>query len=154
MREIPLTQGYIAIVDDEDYARVLTVGSWQADVDPHSVYAVCSRIKMHRFIAGVTAPSIEVDHRDGNGLNNQKYNLRVCTKRQNAQNRKAIRGKSQYKGVTWHVARQEWRANIRVNGKQKHLGAFSDERSAALAYDSAARLYFGEFSHCNFSCYA
>jgi HNH endonuclease/AP2 domain len=156
MREIKLSgkcgAGKVALVDDEDYARVIAVGSWQADADRHVMYAVCSRVKMHRLVLGVTDPKIEVDHRDNDGLNNVRSNLRIATKSQNAQNRSFVRGKSRYKGVTWNTKRSEWRANIFVNGHQKFLGAFPEDREqeAARAYDTAARCYFGEFAHLNF----
>lgn len=165
-KEIPLTQGYVALVNVEDYERVMAVGPWHADVDRYpdgsvrNVYAVRSFRKaddaypqqpMHRFVLGVSNQKILVDHRDHNGLNNRKKNLRLSSCQQNGANRRMNRcAKSKHKGLTWEKDRKRWRARITVNGKQKRLGSFKDERSAALAYDSAAREFFEEFAWTNF----
>jgi hypothetical protein len=156
MKTIPLTKGYVALVSDEDFERV-NAYKWCAKVDPHTVYAIRSlrledgkrtTIKMHRFIAGVTNPQIDVDHKDHNGLNNQRENLRVCTRAQNHGNRKKTRGTATFKGVTWD--REKWLAGIRINRKRQYLGRFTDEIDAAMAYDDAARQLFGPFALTNF----
>lgn len=99
---------------------------------------------------GVTAPEIDVDHEDHNGLNCQRRNLRKCVRGENNGNRAKTRGSSQYKGVAWDSDRKQWRALIVIHGRAKHLGRFHVERDAALAYDAAARENFGEFARCNF----
>lgn len=144
------------MVDDEDYA-VLSRYKWAALVNRHRVYAVRSvrvngkstSVLMHRYI--MSAPGdMEVDHQDGNGLNNTRANLRLCTPRQNAQNSRDRAGTSRFKGVSWHPSERCWRATIKAGGKALHLGLFNDEEGAALAYDHAARIHFGAFSRTNF----
>ena len=166
MKQIELTQGYVALVDDEDFERVSQF-KWQAveekskgkDKKVRSVYAQRAlpredgkqrKERMHRFILGVD-PAVEVDHKDSDGLNNQKDNIRASTDRQNAQNmRKQENKTSRFKGVYWYKLRNCWRAKIRTDGILKSLGYYKDEKQAALAYDAAARHFFGEFAHTNF----
>jgi predicted Zn-ribbon and HTH transcriptional regulator len=102
---------------------------------------------MHQLIAG----SRNVDHVDGNGLNNRRSNLRPATKSQNGANARKNPGKtSRYKGVFWDRERSAWQAKIMVNRKALSLGRFASEEDAALAYDLAAREAFGEFALTNF----
>jgi hypothetical protein len=152
MREILLTRGYVALVDDADYERVMAVGPWYADVQSHTVYARRRGEGMlHRFIMGVADPKIWVDHWNHNGLHNWQTNLRVCNNSTNQRNRKGSYGKSPYKGVVWNTHCSKWQAHIFLaNKKDKYLGVFVDEKEAALCYDRAAREHFGEFCHCNF----
>jgi hypothetical protein len=108
-------------------------------------------IKMHREIMG--APDgVEVDHRDGDSLNNRRSNLRLATRQQNACNVRSARmcKSSQYKGVCWCAPKSAWRATIVVNKKQRHLGMFEDEAAAARAYDAAAQELHGDFARLNF----
>jgi hypothetical protein len=158
VKTIPLTKGYSALVSDEDYERV-AAHKWQSLVGKNTVYAVRTvtvgfkkrrQLWLHRLILGVTDPKIDVDHEDRNGLNCQRYNLRPATRSQNMCNQRKRRGRSQYKGVTWYKAGGKWVAQIGLNGKRSHLGYFTDERQAAIAYDSAARELFGAFAHTNF----
>ncbi len=159
MKEIPLTKGYIALVDDSDYERVIAAGPWHAQVSKNTVYAAhgtytghgCNGrrglVLLHRFILGLSDPQTQGDHADGNGLNNQRYNLRPATNSQNTANRlKKPGGSSVYKGVTWDKRDWRWRAAIRINGKTKHLGSFTDEADAAAAYRAAAKEHFGVFT--------
>jgi hypothetical protein len=91
------------------------------------------------------------DHIDHNGLNNTKRNLRLCTKQQNAINQRPRKdGSSKYKGVCWHKRNKKWQARIHHSGRYYHLGTFKSQRAAALAYDSAARKYHGDFACLNF----
>jgi hypothetical protein len=178
MKQIKLTKGYTAIVDDEDFERVMLAGRWFAlearrkDSSIRTVYAVrnvrlrgrkearetgLSRTTMqylHQLILGADEPAIEIDHKDHNGLNNRRENLRTATVRQNQRNsRKLAEASSRFKGVSWATFRNgngKWVARIAVNGLRKSLGYFFDEIDAAFAYDEAARKHFGDFAHCNF----
>jgi len=162
MKTIPLTKGYVALVSDEDFECV-NAHKWYAEVDSHTVYASRSSsrrlgkrtmIKMHRFIMGVTDPTIEVDHKNHDGLNNQRENLRVCFRSQNMSNTRKRQGtSSQFKGVTWQEQdgkSGKWKAQIRLNKRQTYLGLFSDPIDAAMAFDDAARQHFGAFALTNF----
>lgn len=93
----------------------------------------------------------EVDHKDGNGLDNQKSNLRLCTHKQNTRNSISIKGTSIYKGVFWCKDRLKWRAGIKNNYKTINLGYYESEVNAAFAYDKAAIKYFGEYARLNFA---
>lgn len=148
MREVPLVSagGYVALVDDEDYALVAGY-SWRADFsDQGIVYArrgwrVEGREQfqyMHTLITGVRG----IDHRDRNGLNNQRDNLREATKSQNAANQVARTGR--FKGVS--RKHKKWRAKI----QDRVLGYFQSEEAAARAYDLAALETWGEFARLNF----
>lgn len=104
---------------------------------------------MHQLILFSPKP-LEIDHVDGNGLNNQRMNLRICTHLQNTMNRKKSKGKSSvFKGVVWNKEKNNWRARIRVNKKLIHLGYFFIEAEAAKIYNIAAVKYFKEFARLN-----
>ncbi len=91
------------------------------------------------------------DHEDGNGLNNQKSNLRIVTNAQNHMNKKGNRNtSSKYKGVCWNKESNKWTSSITLNQKQTHLGYFTCEKKAAKAYDKKAKELFGEYSRLNF----
>lgn len=109
------------------------------------------RIYLHREIMKATK-GVKVDHRDGNGLDNRRLNLRSATHAQNLAG-KRHRGtgfKSRFRGVYLHKQNQNWCATIKVNYKKTHLGSFSVEEDAARAYDVAAKAKFGEFAQLNF----
>ena len=147
MRLIPLTRGYIATVDDDDFAALSRI-TWHAHTNGrNTVYARNSRIFMHRLILNDKKGQF-VDHSDGNTLNNCRSNLRLCTTSDNSRNRRKTRGQSRFKGVCRQ--RKKWNAAIHQNGRLKHLGNFILETDAALAYDKAARQLFGEFAAVNF----
>ncbi len=147
MKTIKLTQGYEAMVDDEDFERV-NAFKWTAAVRklktmPPLIYAASRQGYLHRFILGCTG---RVDHEDGNGLNCQRFNLRPCTQSQNGANKRKYNGASKYKGVSWHAKLQKWQVHIKVRGTKMHLGVFSDEADAATVYNFAALEHFGEFA--------
>ncbi len=157
-KEIQLTQGQIAIVDDEDY-EYLSQWKWCAHYDPKSkvYYAIRSSsrflgkrnvIRMHRLVMG-NPENLEIDHIDANGLNNQKNNLRACTHVQNIQNRKKYKNSAnKYKGVKSNY--HKWMGRITSGGEQIYLGNFNTPEEAARAYDKKAIELFGEFANLNF----
>lgn len=155
MKEVVLTngQGLVALIDDSDFEAV-SAYRWRLRKLSHTSYAVRSlpngrQITLHRFLLGLSA--LHIDHIDHNGLNNQRSNLRFVTHQQNCFNRKKLaNSSSQYKGVYWHKASQQWEAKIIFNKKPISLGYFFSEKNAGLAYDEAAKKYFGEFAHLNF----
>jgi|SRR5690606_5995401 len=153
-KEIPLTQGKVAIVDDEDFewlsryrwAYNKRLGYAQRSIRKDGKLA---SLAMHRAIMQ-PPPGMQVDHINGDRLDNRRCNLRIVTNQQNSFNRQPQKATSQYKGVGWYKPYQKWRAKIKINGKTKHLGYFDDEKEAALAYDRAARELFGEYAKTNF----
>lgn len=156
MKTIPLSQGKVALVDDEDFERINQF-KWCAAKNCNAYYAVRNtynpkiRIIMHRVILNAKKGD-EIDHRNGNGLDNRKDNLRFCTPSQNHQNRRLMKGgTSKYKGVDWFKREKKWRSKIVVNKKAIYLGLFDSEIEAACVYDTAASRYFGEFARFNFS---
>jgi hypothetical protein len=164
MRRIKLTKGYTALVDNADYRRVMDAGPWHAFVDFRkgkllNVYAVHSEytkgstpvtVRMHRFVMKLKpSSSIPVDHKDHDGLNNQKENLRLAKNGKNARNvRLYSNNTSGFKGVS--LQEGKWKSTIRYNKKQIYLGMFTTKEKAARAYDVAARKLFGEFAYTNF----
>lgn len=164
-KTIPLTRGYVATVDDEDYDW-LSQRKWHANVTHNGkVYAqhgfqradkTNGYIKMHRLILGITDRTIQADHIDGDTLNNRRSNLRVCKPQENQHNRQpqpfynGVPTTSHYKGVTADHARRKWQASIGHNSKCIWLGRFATEEEAAKAYDEAALRLFGEFARPNF----
>ena len=97
-------------------------------------------IRMHQQILGKHPKGFVTDHIDGNGLNNQRHNLRFITQRQNSQNRVNVASSSRYPGVCWYKERGKWVASIRVKGRSKHLGCFTYEEDASQAYKKAVAL--------------
>ncbi len=162
MKKIPLTQGKFALVDDEDYER-LVFFKWFAYKSKNSTKSWYARrntelgnpnrkcISMHRAVLGISELDPEVDHRDCNGLNNQKHNLRYATRSGNAANMIMRRdNKSGFKGVYLAKRNQKWAANITTKGKQLWLGYFETAEEAARIFDKAALKYHGEFARTNF----
>lgn len=104
---------------------------------------------MHRVVA-LPDPEHLVDHRNGNGLDNRRCNLRTASNSQNQRNKRGgSGGSSRFKGVTWRERGQKWEAQIHTGGRWLYLGQFQDERDAALAYNAAALAEFGEFARMN-----
>ncbi len=105
---------------------------------------------MHMAILGGKRNK-EIDHRDGNGLNNQRSNLRFCTHAENMRNRNIQKNNtSGYKGVSWNKNARKWQAVIKYNGTHIYLGLFFCLVSAARTYDGKARELYGEFARLNF----
>ena len=147
-KEIQLTKGMVALIDDEDFEKVNQY-KWYAMKGKRTYYATsarpCPTVLLHRFIMN-TPLGMEIDHKDGDGLNCQKYNLRICTQSQNAQGKKKrITSQNPYKGIQRRVS-GNWQAFI----GDKPLGTYPTAEAAARAYDKAAREIWGEFARLNF----
>jgi len=181
MKQIELTQGLFAQVDDEDY-DYLNQWKWSASKDGHTYYAVrheyysidptlkrqiwkSKAVNMHRLLLGLTDPKVKGDHKDRNGLNNQRNNIRIATSAENNMNRKSC-GVSKYLGVSikknkstnkkldYELIVLKWKATINTKIKNISLGAFpytpQGEILAAKAYDAAAKIHHKEFANLNF----
>jgi hypothetical protein len=156
-KQVRLPQGLFATVDDCDY-ELVSKYTWKLARDKSNIYAIASvkvngrmtTIRMHRVILGAK-PGTTIDHINGNGLDNRRANLRFCSHNENNRNRQK-RGKftSRYKGVYQLRGSIRWKASIKCEGVQTHLGTFDREVDAAKAYDAAAREKFGEFARTNF----
>ena len=149
------------MVDDEDFEWL---NQWKWRLETYILksriiyYAIRSsprvngkwhKIWMHREILGIK-DSLQGDHKDDNGLNNQRFNLRKATIAQNAQNRvKQKKCSSRFKGVYWNRQHQKWVSHIQSKNCYQYLGVFSNEIDAAMAYDTAARKTFGQFAKVN-----
>jgi hypothetical protein len=172
MKTVPLygkvAAGRVALVDDEDYEVVMR-HRWNvyerirpngSHVGPYATTSVprddgqgrIRIVQMHQLLM----PGVrQVDHEDGDGLNNQRSNLRPATNVQNHANERKTRTwrgrptSSRFKGVSWYKAGSKWMASIQ-DGRKRGLGYFTDEVEAARAYDAAAREAFGEFARVNF----
>ena len=159
MKFIPLTQGKFAIVDDEDFERINQY-KWQAVRHKDTFYAARNKwnsttkrmklIYMHRQILHLLIGT-ECDHKNHNGLNNRKQNLRAATTAQNRYNQLPRKnGTSKLKGVYWDKNGHKWHAKITKDSKSLYLGLFVNESDVADAYDKMAKRLFGEFAYLNF----
>lgn len=147
-RWIPLTRGLFALVDSDDY-ELVSQFSWSSTPGRKTSYAVGwvngRVVKMHRLILGF--PDEHVDHRDGNGLNNTRHNLRKATVSQNHANTPPPKTNTTgLKGVGYDKSRDCWYAQITVRNRHIHLGRFDTSQDAARAYREAAKKHFGEFA--------
>ncbi len=152
--EIPLTQGCHAIVDNENISLLNTHRWYTSSRASKGETRYAKRkekgktVLMHREIMNAPA-GMQIDHINGNGLDNRKANLRLCNYSQNQQNqRKKTRSTSRYKGVS--KDKKKWAARICINGKKIWIGRYHDEIRAAKAYDQKAIELFGEFANINF----
>lgn len=161
MKIIELTKGKVTVVDEKDFAW-LSRFSWFVECptnSPHLVYAVrkirkpngkYGRRLMHREITG--APDgVEIDHHNGDGLDNRRKNLRPATPSQNQANARkhADAQHSIYKGVTWHKGNEKYQASIQFQKRRHYLGHFSNQTHAARAYNAAAIKFFGDYARLN-----
>lgn len=152
--ELTLRSGQIVRFDDADAALVLSY-RWHAHPAGKTVYArgytgkrrAAPLVYMHRLLMAPKATQ-EVDHRSGDGLDNRRGNLRLCTRGQNNANRHILQTKtSNHKGVHFEQWSSRWRAEVNHEGKRYTLGRFDSEESAAAAYREAATRLFGEFAN-------
>ena len=161
MKEIPLTQGKVALVDDTDYEELNQYKwhacNWRGDFyamrHPPRVNGKQSTIQMSRQVLGLECGDRrQADHQNHNTLDNCQSNLRICTQQENLMNGKPHSDStSKFKGVSWHKQHNKWHARIYINGKTKHLGLWDMEEVAALRYDMVAIREFGEFAYLNFN---
>lgn len=155
MKNIVLTKGFKAIVDDDDF-EFLNQWSWHylpSGGSSSSAYAArkpkSTVILMHRLIKK-PPPGLVIDHINGDTLDNRKSNLRICTQAQNTANGRGSKNStSSYKGVSWDTERSRWAACICPGNKKIYLGRFRTQEEAALAYNEAAKDIFGEFARLN-----
>lgn len=156
MRKMKLTQNKYALVDDEDY-ELVSRWKWHAakvSCRSNTLYAVTriagKTMYMHRLILNVPKGKV-TDHINGDGLDNRRSNIRICSQKQNVANSKrARRGRSKYKGVYWHKAAKKWCVQLGRRGEnRKYLGLFEDEQAAALAYNKAAEELYGSYARLN-----
>jgi len=160
MKKLELSGGYHCLVDDDDYDFLNQFEWCCSDNGSGYKYAhrrhpkIGSNIKMHRMLAAAM-PGDMVDHKDGDGLNNQRSNLRLCTRSQNTANSKPQESKkySEYRGVSVvkdrTKTRKYWTAQCRKDGVLHHIGCFPTEEEAACAYNKKARELHGEFAKLN-----
>jgi hypothetical protein len=149
---VTLTKGYTAVIDAADVSLVSGY-NWQASVDGNTVYARrgdysgqrLRTLRMHRVILAA-ADDLQVDHRNGDGLDNRRANLRTATKAQNMHNRRPNNNStSAYKGVGFYKTSGKYRARIMVNGKQRTLGLFATPEAAHAAYCNASAELHGKY---------
>lgn len=154
MKLIPLTQGFFAKVDDEDFDLINGFKWHYAKMNASSNYAMKrngeKQIGMHRLIMKQNNSKIFIDHIDGDGLNNQKANLRECSQHQNAMNIKKKRGSSKFVGVYFHITSKKWRAICYINKRRTNVGSFKTELEAAKRRDEFAKIHYGVFANLNF----
>lgn len=152
MKKIPLTQGKVALVDDCDY-EYLSQWKWYADKRRNTFSATRNTykdgkrttIRMHRIITGKMGfqKQNQVDHINRNGLDNRRHNLREVSNKQNSENQGVRKNNtSGYKGVGWHKSTQKWRAYIKHDGQNIHLGLFDNIKDAIKARKEAEQNYF------------
>lgn len=158
MKKIKLSNGQNSLVDDEDF-ETLSKFKWSTQSKGYvcrvkhvklgrKSYA-SKMILMHREILNPDA-GLQVDHINGDKLDNRRENLRICSNSQNHMNIKKYKNKSSiFKGVYYDKSRDRWAADIKLNKKKIRLGRHDSEIAAALAYNSAARELFGEFALLN-----
>ena len=152
MKTIPLSQGKVAMVDDEDYEYLIR-WKWYASRGHSGIFYAArnnhpdSPLKMHRFILQLEKGDRAVDHKDGDGLNNQKNNLRICSNAENVRNKRiSPKNTSGYKGVCFEKQTGKWKAQITVNYDHHNLGRFSTKELAYQSYCEAAKRLHGEFA--------
>lgn len=155
MKLIPLSQGEFAIIDDDDYDDA-SYFKWYCRKykGTDRKYAITSiwngksyfKVYLHNFISGVKHP----DHKNNNGLDNRKENLRIATHADNSRNRSMDRkNTSGLKGVSFHKHTKKWRATLSINNRSVSLGFYDDKIHAAKVYDGISMLIFGQFAKTN-----
>lgn len=156
MKQIPLTKGKVALVDDVDYDYLIGFGGWYAGrCYPQIVEKPANKCHLMHAVLwtrwGHTIPEgLMLDHEDGNGFNNQKHNLRLATRTQNVVNsRVRSHNQSGYKGVHLDKRSGNYQAMIRINNRLEHIGMFVDSMEAACAFNLCAKAIYHEFARLN-----
>lgn len=158
MKLILTTKKQEILVDEQDYKNIPMLANMKWMISTNG-YAICKKydklihkysiFRMHRLVMNALI-GYDVDHIDGNKLNNQKANLRICTRSENARNKKMSKSNtSGYKGVCWFKEREKWMVKISPNGKSITVGYFDNLKEAARAYNAKAVELFGEFALLN-----
>ena len=156
-KEIELTSGEIALVDDSDFENLIKF-SWRAAGTGKTKYAIRQygtgrkrkTIRMHRQLLNITETYRFVDHINGNGLDNRRENLRICFHKENMRNMSlSVKNTTGYKGVHFYKRVGVFQAYIYVNYKKKHLGTFLTAKDAAITYNKAAKNLHGKFARLN-----
>lgn len=153
MKQITTKNNDIILVDDDDF-EYLNQYTWHLTKNGYvrtnmRIDGIWKKQLMHKLITNTTSDE-QVDHRDRNGLNNQRDNLRLCTNGQNQQNRGLGKNNtSGFCGVWWNKRNKKYVAGIRASGQKIHLGYFDDKIEAAKIYNEAALKYHGEFATLN-----
>lgn len=152
-KQIPLTQGKFALVDDEDYEE-LSKHKWYAYKHGRTFYASRNvhnngkqtSIRMHRQILGlIPGDGKECDHINRDGLDNRRANLRIAGRTINVRNhRRLINNSSGFNGVHWYARHNKWEAYIDVDGKRVHLGNYDEIEDAVEARQQGEIKYWGE----------
>jgi hypothetical protein len=149
---VPIIGGENVLVDPEDEHLLEGAYIWRRKKDWSRTgpdYVHVRKGRLHRVIMDCP-DGMTVDHINGDTMDNRRCNLRIATQSQNQMNRGSCRGSSsRYKGVSHHKLTGKFTAQIRVDGKKRHLGLFASEEDAAKAYDDAAIEAFGEFARPN-----
>ncbi len=155
-RLIQLTQGYFAVVDEDDYVA-LSEFKWCVSIQRTSIYALrgvtiggkSGTITMHRHLLQPDEDKTAI-HRNDIGLDNRRENLAIVDSYTEVVAKARVgHGASKYRGVSWGPGTGLWRATIRANDETRYLGEFHTQKEAALAYNAAAKKYFGEFARFN-----
>lgn len=152
--KIPLSKDKFALIDEIDYP-IVSQFNWYARKGKRGVYYATSRqhknIHMHRLILDITDSKTFVDHKNNDGLDNTRNNIRIATCLQNNLNKRPYKNRSsEFKGVYWSKEKKKWVSQIKKAGcKTKHIGYFVSEIHAAIAYNTAARECHGEFAFIN-----
>ena len=157
MKEIPLGQsGFFAKVDDEDF-RWLSLFPWRLQVSGmgqmtaafgRRISGKMTMFLMHRMILGITNSKVQVDHINGDSLDNRRTNLRICNNQQNNFNKGRRKDNtSGSTGVRWHKQAQKWHARISLNGRETSLGLFDSKEDAIAARLDAVIQHHGDFAH-------
>jgi hypothetical protein len=153
-KQVPLSKGQVALVDDNDYERVMAAGPWVADRTKSAWTVRRWRVRLHLPLANfiLDAPiGCIVDHADRNPFNNQRSNLRIATRSENNHNRRKYKAAtSAFFGVSRTRWSGRWRARINKDGIAYHLGTYDDPMQAARAYDKKARELYGIMARLNF----
>lgn len=160
---LELSQGQKTIINTSDYDKIKNIRWFAYRSRTAKTFYVIGNlprrdhpegkqkgVKLHRFLFDLDDPKTTVDHKDGNGLNNIRENLRVCTQLQNSRNYPIPHNNtSGYKGVSWNKIRKKWQAKISVCGVRKSMGYYDDPKDAAIAYNHGALEYHNEFANLN-----